>query len=173
MAEVHPICNSVREAVNWIPLLLHNNMVKIGTCGCHLSSKYGSVLALRSWIVNMEFFFFSPPHWVSNEKAAWREEMRKQKHLWFGKQKKHWEYLGWLADCTETHRVSPAAAVAMMFKAIPPEQEQWDNPLLTCMIHWNVELIRQSNWLNICSCFIMVLKWALSLCMPGMAKEDG
>lgn len=61
MAEVHPICNSVREAVNWIPLLLHNNMVKIGTCGCHLSSKYGSVLALRSWIVNMEFFFFPLP----------------------------------------------------------------------------------------------------------------
>lgn len=96
--------------------------------------------------------------------------MRKQKHLWFGKQKKHWEYLGWLADCTETHRVSTAAAVGMLFKAIPLEQEQWDNPLLTCMIHWNVELIRQSNWLNICSCFIIILKWALSLCMPGMAK---
>lgn len=96
--------------------------------------------------------------------------MRKQKHLWFGKQKKHWEYLGWLVDCIETNRVRPAAAVGMLFKAIPPEQEPWDNPLLSCMMHWNVELIRQSNWVNICCCFIIILKWALSLCMPGMAK---
>lgn len=35
-------------------------------------------------------------------------------------------------------------------------------------MQWNVQLIRQSNWLNICSCFIVILKWALSLCMPGM-----
>lgn len=114
------------------------------------------------------FFFFH--YGFQMKKTAWRGELRKQKHLWFGKQKKHWEYLGWLVDCIETNRVNPAAAVDTLFKAVPPEQEQWDNPLLSCMMHWNVELIRQSNWVNICCCFIIILKWALSLCMPGMAK---
>lgn len=78
--------------------------------------------------------------------------------------------MGWVAECIETNRWNPAAVVGMLFKAIPPEKEQWDNPLLSCMMHWNVELIRQSNWLNICSRFIIILKWALSLRMPGLPK---
>lgn len=38
-------------------------------------------------------------------------------------------------------------------------------------MHRDVGLIRQSNWLNICSCCILILKWAFSLCMPGMPKR--
>lgn len=56
----------------------------------------------------------------------------------------------------------------MLFEAIPPENEQWDEPWLSCVTRWNVQLIRPSNWLNICSCFIVILKWVLLLCMPGM-----
>lgn len=73
----------------------------------------------------------------------------------------------WIVECRETNRWYPAAVVGMLLKAIPPEKEQWGEPWLSCMMQWNVQLIRQSNWLNICSCFIIILRWALSLCMPG------
>lgn len=62
----------------------------------------------------------------------------------------------------------PGSWVGTLLNAIPPEKEQWDEPWLSCLMPWNVELIRQSNWLNICSSFIIILRWALSLCMPGM-----
>lgn len=71
-------------------------------------------------------------------------------------------------ECGETSRWYPAAIAGMLFEAIPPENEQWDEPWLSCVTRWNVQLIRPSNWLNICSCFIVILKWVLLLCMPGM-----
>ena len=80
------------------------------------------------------------------------------------------EEVDWVAECVETNRWNPASVLAMLFKAITPEKERGGNPLLSCMMHWNVELIRQSNWLNICSCFIIILKWAFSLCMLGMPQ---
>ena len=105
---------------------------------------------------------------LKKKKVFWRGEIR-QKHLQLGNQKEH-EEVGWVVECVETNSWNPAAVVGMLLKAIPPETEQGGRLLSNCMMHWNVELIRQANWLNICSCLIIILKWAYCLCMLGMPQ---
>lgn len=128
-------------------------------------------LAPTVWRATVDFF----PFWaylISNEKKKkvfWRGEIR-QKHLQLGNQKEHEEEVGWVVECVETNSWNPAAVVGMLLKAIPPETEQGGRLLSNCMMHWNVELIRQANWLNICSCLIIILKWAYCLCMPGIPQ---